>query len=85
MKYEESYTQFDAELLDLVLRAIPDSFTNALKASGVESVFPPENNLEFKIKHDVSEEGGALTLKFTWDYESGEDDEDEEENPDDED
>jgi len=85
LKYEESYAQFDAELLDLVLRAIPESFTNALQASGIESVFPLDNKLEFKIKYDVGEEGGALTLKFSWDDESGEDDEDDDSEDDEED
>lgn len=81
MIYEESYTQFDSELLDLIKRAIPPSFTSALEASGAALVIPQDRVIESKLKYDVSEEGGKFSLKLSWDNGSGE--EDEEDNEDD--
>jgi hypothetical protein len=75
MKYEESYTQFDSGLLELIKRAIPSSFASGLKASGTELYFPQESELEMKLKYDVSEEGGKFSLKLSWDNESEENDE----------
>ncbi|NLV51087.1 MAG: transcription initiation factor IIE [Clostridiales bacterium] len=76
MKYEETYAQFDPGLLDTVKRAIPASFADNLKSSGIEFV-PDDRELELKVKYDVREEGGAFSLKFSWDYDPGDADEDE--------
>lgn len=75
MQYQESYTQFDPGLLELIKSAIPASFASALNASGIVLDFPQERELELKLKYDVSEEGGAFSLKFSWDNDSEEDDE----------
>lgn len=76
MKYQESYTQFDSELLELIKKAIPASFVSALNAGGTVLDFPQDRELELKLKYDVSEEGGAFSLKLSWDNGSGEDEED---------
>jgi len=82
MKYEESYTEFDAGLLALVKKTIPASFAGSLKESGIDFNFPKDRELELKVKYDVSEEGGSFSLKFSWDNESGEDEEEENEDED---
>ena len=79
MKYEESYSEFDIELLGLLKKAVPDSFAEKLQEGGIELEFPKDRELELKVKYDVSEEGGSYTLKVSWDNEL---DEEEEENED---
>jgi hypothetical protein len=79
MQYEESYTQFDVGLLELIKRAIPASFENAMKAGGSELVFPLEREIELKLKYDTSEAGGKFTLILSWDNELGDYEEDDEE------
>ncbi len=79
MQYQESYTQFDTGLLELVKKAIPASFITALEENGTTLAFPQDRELGLKLKYDVSEEGGKFSLKFTWDNESENDEENEEE------
>lgn len=80
MQYQESYAQFDTGLLDLIKQSIPASFV-----SGAGLEFPQDREIELKLKYDVSEEGGAFSLKFSWDNDLGEEEEEEEEDDADED
>lgn len=77
MQYQESYTEFDCGLLELIKKAIPATFANALMASGIVLDFPQERGLELKLKYDISEESGAFSLKLCWDNESEENDDEE--------
>jgi hypothetical protein len=78
MQYQESYTEFDPGLLELIKSAIPTSFASALAASGTELAFPQDRGLELKLKYDVTEEGGKFSLKISWDNDTGENDEEDE-------
>lgn len=82
MQYQESYTQFDSELLELIKKAIPASFTTALEENGTELNFPQDRAVELKLKYDVNEEGGKFSLKFSWDDGSEENDEENEDEDD---
>ncbi len=82
MQYQESYTEFDLGILELIKKTIPASFASALKESGTELDIPQDRELELKLKYDVAEEGGKFTLKLSWDNETGESDEVDEENED---
>jgi hypothetical protein len=72
MQYQESYAQFDTGLLDLIKKSIPVSFANG---AGLE--FPQDREIELKLKYEVTEEGGAFSLKFSWDNDLGEEEEEE--------
>lgn len=85
MQYQESYTEFDPGLIELIKKTVPPSFANALKANGTELDFPQDRGLELKLKYDVGEEGGKYTLKLSWDNETGESDEEDNDEDEDED
>ncbi|NMA37872.1 MAG: transcription initiation factor IIE [Papillibacter sp.] len=78
MQYQEAYTEFDSGLLDLVLKKIPAAFAGTLMENGTALVIPRDRALELKVKYDVSEDGGAFSLKFTWDNDLEEFEEEEE-------
>ncbi|NLE24315.1 MAG: hypothetical protein GX625_03075 [Clostridiaceae bacterium] len=75
MQYQESYTEFDLGLIEAIKKVIPTSFASALKANGTELEFPQDRGIELKLKYDAGEEGRKLTLKLSWDNETGENDE----------
>ena len=78
MKYEEAYTEFDSRLLELIKSAIPASFATSLRENGTKLEFPQDLGLELKLKYDVREDGGAFSLKISWDNETEETEEEEE-------
>lgn len=84
MQYQETYTEFDPKILDLIKKTIPASFASALRESGTALDFPQDRELEMKLKYTVSEEGGKFSLKLSWDNEAGENDDDEDEDEEDE-
>ena len=82
MKYEENFTELKVDVVDLIKKAVPDSFISKLQEGGVKFEFPQDREFEFKVKYDVTEEGGSCALKVSWDNlfeeEAEEGDEDEE-------
>ncbi|HZK70262.1 MAG TPA: transcription initiation factor IIE [Clostridia bacterium] len=80
MKYEENFTELKVDVVDLIKKAVPDSFIAKLQEGGIKFEFPKDREFEFKVKYDVTEEGGSCSLKVSWDndlYEE-EDEEDDE-------
>lgn len=78
MKYEETYPGIQAELTELIRKTVPDTFSASLREAGVNFGLPTDKELELKIKYDVDENGGSLTLKVLWDNSVEEEEEDEE-------
>jgi len=89
MKYEEDFADISDDVLSLIQTAIPDSFIAKLKDAGLVFAFPSDRELQYKVKYDISEFGGACSIKIAWDgdveEEDDEDDCDEEEENEDED
>lgn len=80
MKYEEDFTESKVDVVSLIKKAVPDSFVEKLQEGGIKFEFPKDREFEFKVKYDVTEEGGSCSLKVSWDndlYEE-EDEEDDE-------
>lgn len=87
MIYEESFTDISDEKLRLIQDAIPNSFIEKLKDGGLDFAYPTDRELEFKVKYDISEFGGSISIKVSWDgdVEEVDDDDDEDEDEEDED
>jgi amphi-Trp domain-containing protein len=66
MKYQESYLGSKAEFGDFIKKAVPELFAGKLVVEGKTVGLPLEADLDYKVKYDEDEEGGAITFKVTW-------------------
>lgn len=69
MKYQQSFLGSKSEFADFIKKTIPELFSGNLKVDGKGVTIPTDKDLDYKIKLDDSEEGGAFSLKVSWDNE----------------
>lgn len=78
MKYQETYAGLNVDVAELVKKVVPDTFRKKLEVEGRGIELPKDRDLELKVKYDITEEGGSLTLKISWDYDAVEEEGEEE-------
>lgn len=66
MKYQETYLGSKAEFGDYIKKAVPDLFAGRLAIEGKSVTLPADTDLDYKVKYDEDEQGGAVTIKVTW-------------------
>lgn len=66
MKYQETNIGSRAEFGEYIKRVIPDLFAGRLAVEGKAVTIPADLELDYKLKYDEDETGGAFTLKVAW-------------------
>ncbi|GAE88048.1 amphi-Trp domain-containing protein [Acetivibrio straminisolvens] len=67
MKYQEDFFGTKSEFADFVKRVVPELFAGKLTVEGKSVSIPTDREIDYKIKYSEDEQGGALTLKVSWD------------------
>ncbi|ABN52314.1 MAG TPA: amphi-Trp domain-containing protein [Hungateiclostridium thermocellum] len=78
MKYQEDFFGTKTELADFVKKVVPELFAGKLTVEGKNVVIPSDRQVDYKIKYSEDEEGAAVTLKISWDFETATEEEEEE-------
>jgi amphi-Trp domain-containing protein len=75
MKYQESSNGQRSDFAGFIKKIVPDLFGGRLAVEGKTVTLPTDCDLEYKVKYDDGENGGAFTIKVSWDYDSDSDEE----------
>ncbi|HOM01428.1 MAG TPA: amphi-Trp domain-containing protein [Acetivibrio sp.] len=70
MKYQEDFFGTKTEFADFVKKVVPELFAGKLAVEGKTVAIPADRQVDYKIKYSEDEEGAALTLKVSWDFET---------------
>lgn len=82
MKYQEDFTGAKADFGTFLNKAANALFSNKLIVEGKAVKLPADRDLNYKIKFDDGEEGGAVSIKVSWDNEVDEEEDELEEDVD---
>jgi amphi-Trp domain-containing protein len=66
MRYQEAFTGSKAEFGDFLKKAVPELFAGRLTVEGKAVSIPSDVELDYKVKYDEDAEGGAVSIKVSW-------------------
>ena len=72
MKYQEAYQGTKAEFGDFVKKAVPELFAGKLVVEGKTVSLPGDASYDYKVKYDEDEQGGSVSIKVSWEFQTEE-------------
>ena len=67
MKYQQDFFGSRNEFSDYLKKTLTEIFSGNLTVEGQTVVIPSDRDLDYTVKYGVTEDGGSLTIKATWD------------------
>ncbi len=75
MKYQEGSVGNKGDFAEYIKKMVPELFSGRLAVEGKTVIIPHDKDLDYKVKYDIDEAGGSVSVKVAWDNDNGEDEE----------